>query len=84
MRYSVFSVHGHYPEENRGGAGHYRETLDHMVLAEDYAMIDVLSRGRLILGVGSAYLAHEFEGFGVPGGSMRLFAERVIPALNGN
>lgn len=34
--------------------------------AEDYAMVDVLSRGRLNLGVGSGYLKHEYEGFGIP------------------
>jgi len=34
-------------------------------VAEDYAMVDVLSGGRLNLGVGSGYLKHEFEGFGV-------------------
>ena len=33
--------------------------------AEDYAMVDVLSGGRLNLGVGSGYLAHEYQGFGV-------------------
>lgn len=33
--------------------------------AEDYAMVDVLSNGRLNLGVGSGYLKHEYEGFGV-------------------
>ncbi len=33
--------------------------------AEDYAMVDVLSGGRLNLGVGSGYLKHEFDGFGV-------------------
>ena len=33
--------------------------------AEDFAMVDVLSNGRLVLGVGSGYLKHEFEGFGV-------------------
>ncbi len=33
--------------------------------AEDFAMVDVLSNGRLVLGVGSGYLKHEFEGFGI-------------------
>jgi alkanesulfonate monooxygenase SsuD/methylene tetrahydromethanopterin reductase-like flavin-dependent oxidoreductase (luciferase family) len=33
--------------------------------AEDYAMVDVLSNGRLNLGVGSGYLRHEYDGFGV-------------------
>lgn len=34
-----------------------------LAVAESYAMIDVLSGGRLMYGVGSGYLAHEFEGF---------------------
>jgi alkanesulfonate monooxygenase SsuD/methylene tetrahydromethanopterin reductase-like flavin-dependent oxidoreductase (luciferase family) len=38
---------------------------DPLRTAEDYAMVDVLSGGRLNLGVGSGYLRHEFEGFGV-------------------
>lgn len=33
--------------------------------AEDYAMVDILSDGRLSLGVGSGYLQHEYEGFGI-------------------
>lgn len=36
-----------------------------LLVAEDYAMVDMLSGGRLNLGVGSGYLRHEFEGFGV-------------------
>jgi alkanesulfonate monooxygenase SsuD/methylene tetrahydromethanopterin reductase-like flavin-dependent oxidoreductase (luciferase family) len=36
-----------------------------LIVAESYAMVDVLSEGRLVLGVGSGYLKHEFAGFGV-------------------
>lgn len=32
-------------------------------VAEDLAMVDILSNGRLEVGVGSGYLAHEFAGF---------------------
>lgn len=32
-------------------------------LAETYAMVDMMSGGRLVYGVGSGYLAHEFEGY---------------------
>lgn len=40
-------------------------------LAETYAMVDVLSGGRLVFGVGSGYLKHEFEGFGIDGAEKR-------------
>lgn len=36
-----------------------------LVVAEQYAMLDVLSGGRLNFGAGSGYLAHEFAGFNV-------------------
>ena len=37
---------------------------DPRTVAEDYALLDQISRGRLVLGVGSGYLKHEFAGFG--------------------
>lgn len=36
-----------------------------LTVAESYAMVDVLSGGRLVYGVGSGYLPHEFAGYGV-------------------
>lgn len=39
-------------------------TLDHPLrIAEDFIMLDMLSQGRVSLGVGSGYLQHEFDGF---------------------
>ena len=35
-------------------------------LAEDVALVDVLSQGRLLLGLGRGYQPPEFHGFGVP------------------
>lgn len=34
-----------------------------LAVAEEYAMLDQLTNGRLVLGVGSGYLKHEFAGF---------------------
>lgn len=33
-------------------------------IAETYSMLDMMSGGRLVFGVGSGYLAHEFSGYG--------------------
>lgn len=44
---------------------------DPLVVAESYAMVDVLSGGRLVYGVGSGYLKHEFAGFRVEGADKR-------------
>ena len=119
MRFSIFSVADHYPEEPRTIRDLYNQLLDEieladelgfsafflaehhfheyglvpspptllggaagrtkqiglgvavsvlpfhhpLVAAEEYAMLDQLSGGRLVLGVGSGYLKHEFEGF---------------------
>lgn len=40
-------------------------------VAEAYAMVDVLSGGRLVLGVGSGYLKHEFSGYAIDGAEKR-------------
>jgi alkanesulfonate monooxygenase SsuD/methylene tetrahydromethanopterin reductase-like flavin-dependent oxidoreductase (luciferase family) len=36
-----------------------------LTVAENYAMVDVLSDGRLVYGVGSGYLPHEFAGYAI-------------------
>src|ERR687893_739725 len=36
-----------------------------LTVAESYAMVDILSGGRLVYGVGSGYLAHEFAGYAI-------------------
>lgn len=119
MKFSIFSVSDHYPQEPRTIREFYSEILDEIVLAEElgfsayfvaehhfheygivpspptllgaaaertkhiqlgvavsvlpfhhplvaaeeYAMLDQLTNGRLALGVGSGYLKHEFDGF---------------------
>ncbi len=46
--------------------------------AEQYAMVDRLTGGRLNLGVGSGYIPSEFEGFGIdPAAKRPMFDERL-------
>lgn len=52
-----------------------------LLLAEDYAMLDQLSGGRCVLGVGSGYLSHEFAGFGVPGQEKRARFDETLGLL---
>jgi alkanesulfonate monooxygenase SsuD/methylene tetrahydromethanopterin reductase-like flavin-dependent oxidoreductase (luciferase family) len=56
-------------------------------LAEQYALVDRLSNGRLRLGLGSGYIALEFEGFGVDPATKRERFDRnydtLIAALEG-
>lgn len=49
--------------------------------AEDYAMVDVLSGGRLDLGVGSGYLKHEYAGFNLDPEEKRARFEEALEVL---
>jgi alkanesulfonate monooxygenase SsuD/methylene tetrahydromethanopterin reductase-like flavin-dependent oxidoreductase (luciferase family) len=51
---------------------------DPIRLAEDAATVDVLSRGRLILGLGMGWRREEFEGLGIPIGERR---QRLLDAV---
>ncbi|MGI0129844.1 MAG: LLM class flavin-dependent oxidoreductase [Thermoplasmata archaeon] len=57
-------------------------------LAEQYAMVDRLSGGRLNLGVGSGYIPLELEGFGIDPATKRERFDRnlstLLDALRGN
>ena len=50
-------------------------------LAEEYAMVDRLTGGRLNLGVGSGYIATEFEGFGVDPATKRDRFDTALEAI---
>lgn len=52
-----------------------------VVLAKECATIDVLSRGRLILGVGIGWLREEFDSIGVPFDDRAARTEDYIAAL---
>ena len=50
-----------------------------LTVAENYALVDQLSQGRLSLGVGSGYLKHEFEGYDVdPAIKRERFGENLM------
>src|SRR5919199_1878318 len=51
-----------YPE-GRNQAEVYREAVEQIRLAEEAAMVDILSGGRLDFGVGRGYQWNEFRGF---------------------
>jgi luciferase family oxidoreductase group 1 len=66
----------------RLGSGVVVLPFDHPLrVAEDYAMLDVLSGGRLNLGVGSGYLQHEFAGFGVDAAEKRARFDEALDIL---
>jgi alkanesulfonate monooxygenase SsuD/methylene tetrahydromethanopterin reductase-like flavin-dependent oxidoreductase (luciferase family) len=53
-----------------------------LTLAESYAMVDVLSNGRLTLGVGSGYLKHEFAGHAIDPAEKRDRFDENLAILN--
>jgi alkanesulfonate monooxygenase SsuD/methylene tetrahydromethanopterin reductase-like flavin-dependent oxidoreductase (luciferase family) len=66
----------------RLGSGVVVLPFDHPLrVAEDYAMVDVLSGGRLNLGVGAGYLAHEFAGFGIDPAEKRARFDEALEVL---
>ena len=52
-------------------------------LAEDLAILDNISDGRMELGVGMGYAAHEFAGFGLPRSRRVSLTEEAIEVLRG-
>lgn len=66
----------------RLGSGVVVLPFDHPLrVAEDYAMVDLLSGGRLNLGVGSGYLKHEYAGFGVDPEDKRARFDEALEVL---
>ena len=63
----------------RLGTGVVVLPLNHPVrIAEDYAMLDLLSNGRVDLGIGRGYQPHEYQGYGVDQSRSRdIFRESV-------
>jgi len=63
----------------RLGTGVVVLPLNHPIrVAEDYAIVDLLSKGRVDLGVGRGYQPHEFKGYGVDQSRTRdMFRESV-------
>jgi alkanesulfonate monooxygenase SsuD/methylene tetrahydromethanopterin reductase-like flavin-dependent oxidoreductase (luciferase family) len=56
---------------------------DPIRVAEDAATVDLVSGGRLILGLGLGWRAEEFEGFGVPLGERVSRLEHAVEVIRG-
>src|SRR5262245_15617539 len=52
-----------------------------VVLAKEMASLDVLSKGRLILGIGAGYLEPEFAALGVPFHQRGARTDEYVPAM---
>lgn len=54
---------------------------DPIRLAEDAATVDLISRGRLVLGIGAGWRAAEFSGFGVPSTGLGTVIDETVEIL---
>jgi alkanesulfonate monooxygenase SsuD/methylene tetrahydromethanopterin reductase-like flavin-dependent oxidoreductase (luciferase family) len=54
---------------------------DPVRLAEDAATVDLISRGRLLLGLGAGWRPAEFDGFGVPATGLGTVIEDTVGTL---
>ena len=72
------------PRTERIGLGSAVMTLplhNPVRIVENAAFVDVLSGGRLALGLGSGYRPYEYEGFGVPFDARHDIQEEAIPLI---
>ncbi len=76
----LFSMHlAHITKNLRIGCGFNISPMWHPLrLAEDYAMVDHLTRGRVIFGVGRGYHSREVDTFGVPSTQSDTEANRAV------
>jgi alkanesulfonate monooxygenase SsuD/methylene tetrahydromethanopterin reductase-like flavin-dependent oxidoreductase (luciferase family) len=49
--------------------------------ASDFALVDILSKGRLLFGAGRAYQPHEFDGLGIPMEDSREMFEEAMEIM---
>lgn len=49
--------------------------------ASDFALVDILSKGRLLFGAGRAYQPHEFVGLGIPMEKSREMYEEALDVI---
>ncbi|TYL46343.1 LLM class flavin-dependent oxidoreductase [Nocardioides sp. BGMRC 2183] len=52
-----------------------------VALAEDLATLDVITRGKLVVGIGTGYLAHEYDVFGKPFKQRYSLLEELIEVM---